>query len=409
MMAKREAIKVGDRVAYSAAFLRSTGMITGAIPRARGIVTSLQKFGGAELAVIEWNDPDIPARVLVANLAKVGSSGMSTNPAKRGKARRNPRRRESRPLPASMTRQGDFVYRGYHVQNYGLHGWGIQKGGQHIGYATGPADARKSIDAVLGPVKRNPGERGLLAAIRPGDRVTIVDRFGKERTGRATIIVPGSHVVLNMGGAHGTPAIADDRNITRVTPGKKGGAGFVFRNPTTRGALFTTAQLDTMRREFARISTVQPGRLPDFHRMLAKLGDPALVQISNARIKFLSKLAVNEATRRGLRGGPLALNPARATPRAKRAARKLVRRYGKGRARKIAGAGIAHAASRKQREHFTRVRKAINPAPRMILLEARRFGSSDPWRPVASTHDAQIARMIGAALVRRGYSVRADR
>lgn len=84
--------------------------------------------------------------------------------------------------------------------------------------------------------RKNP-EKRLIDAIRPGDRVTIVDRFGKERTGRATIIVPGSHVVLNMGGAHGTPAIATDSNVTRVKPAAKGkSGGFVFRNPKRKTA-----------------------------------------------------------------------------------------------------------------------------------------------------------------------------
>lgn len=58
-------------------------------------------------------------------------------------------------------------------------------------------------------------ERPLVDAIRPGCRVTIVDRFGTERTGRAVMRGPAGWV-LNMGGAHGTPAIASDANTTRV-------------------------------------------------------------------------------------------------------------------------------------------------------------------------------------------------
>lgn len=39
----------------------------------------------------------------------------------------------------------------------------------------------------------------IVESIRPGDRVTIVDRFGKQRTGRA--VMRGPHGwVLNMGG-----------------------------------------------------------------------------------------------------------------------------------------------------------------------------------------------------------------
>lgn len=58
-------------------------------------------------------------------------------------------------------------------------------------------------------------ERPMFDAIRAGCRVTIVDRFGKQRTGRA--VMRGPHGwVLNMGGPHGTPAIANDANITMV-------------------------------------------------------------------------------------------------------------------------------------------------------------------------------------------------
>jgi hypothetical protein len=57
--------------------------------------------------------------------------------------------------------------------------------------------------------------RNILNAIRPGDRVTIRNRFGQERTGRAVTRGPAGWV-LNMGGRHGTPDIADERNIVRV-------------------------------------------------------------------------------------------------------------------------------------------------------------------------------------------------
>ncbi len=56
--------------------------------------------------------------------------------------------------------------------------------------------------------------------IRPYDRVTIVDRFGVEHTGRAVML--GSYGwVLNMGGRYGTPAIANSANIVRVRPAKR--------------------------------------------------------------------------------------------------------------------------------------------------------------------------------------------
>lgn len=55
----------------------------------------------------------------------------------------------------------------------------------------------------------------LTDVVRPGDRVTIVDRFGNRRAGRAVMFGPAGWV-LNMGGRHGTPAIANESNIVKV-------------------------------------------------------------------------------------------------------------------------------------------------------------------------------------------------
>lgn len=46
--------------------------------------------------------------------------------------------------------------------------------------------------------------------------MTIVNRFGQQRTGRAVMRGPAGWV-LNMGGAHGTPAIATPDNVTKVS------------------------------------------------------------------------------------------------------------------------------------------------------------------------------------------------
>ena len=63
------------------------------------------------------------------------------------------------------------------------------------------------------------GTRTLVDTISAGSRVTIVDRFGKQRTGRA--VMRGPHGwVLNMGGRHGTPAIASADNVVSVRYGK---------------------------------------------------------------------------------------------------------------------------------------------------------------------------------------------
>ena len=72
-------IKVGDTVAYSAAFLRSTGQQTGDIPFARGVVTALKQLGEITLADIDWGNPDIPARVNVKNLCKPKGKGFTVD------------------------------------------------------------------------------------------------------------------------------------------------------------------------------------------------------------------------------------------------------------------------------------------------------------------------------------------
>lgn len=59
------------------------------------------------------------------------------------------------------------------------------------------------------------GTRSLVDTISAGSRVTIVDRFGKQRTGRAVMRGPYGWV-LNMGGKHGTPAVATSDNVVSV-------------------------------------------------------------------------------------------------------------------------------------------------------------------------------------------------
>ena len=55
----------------------------------------------------------------------------------------------------------------------------------------------------------------LFDLIRPRSKVTIVNRFGQEHTGRAVMCGPHGWV-LNMGGRHGTPGIADEENTVAV-------------------------------------------------------------------------------------------------------------------------------------------------------------------------------------------------
>jgi hypothetical protein len=60
-------------------------------------------------------------------------------------------------------------------------------------------------------------EAGLIDAIRPGMRVTIMTPQGQERSGKAVMRSSDGGWVLNMGGVHGTPGIANDRNIVKVS------------------------------------------------------------------------------------------------------------------------------------------------------------------------------------------------
>lgn len=62
--------------------------------------------------------------------------------------------------------------------------------------------------------------------------------------------------------------------------------------------VFSDEQITKLRADFAKIETVSPDRLPEFHAMFDKWNDAILEQIAGADIKFLSKLARNECTRR---------------------------------------------------------------------------------------------------------------
>jgi hypothetical protein len=62
----------------------------------------------------------------------------------------------------------------------------------------------------------------LCDIIRPGDRVTILSPHGSRLSGRAVMRNRQSGCwVLNLGGRHGTPGIADDENIISISRGGK--------------------------------------------------------------------------------------------------------------------------------------------------------------------------------------------
>jgi hypothetical protein len=107
-------------------------------------------------------------------------------------------------------------------------------------------------------------------------------------------------------------------------------------------------------------------------------------------------------------------NPARVTKKDRKAARKLVLRYGKPRARKVAGGMIGNAKTRKQKEHFVRVRKAINPKKRREIVRKiwTRKSVKEPFMiacRVAGNDPADVLRKtkeVAGKLAQKGWHVR---
>lgn len=69
-------------------------------------------------------------------------------------------------------------------------------------------------------VQAGPKPPSLIDTVRPGDRVTIITLHGSRITGRAVMRRSAGGWVLNAGGRHGTPALADDRNTVNVKHAK---------------------------------------------------------------------------------------------------------------------------------------------------------------------------------------------
>lgn len=70
-------MKPGDRIAYTARFLRSIGGDFATAER-RGEVISMDE----RTAIVQWEDVPSPQRVLLVNIAKVGSIRFSDVHAK---------------------------------------------------------------------------------------------------------------------------------------------------------------------------------------------------------------------------------------------------------------------------------------------------------------------------------------
>lgn len=69
-------LNAGDRVAYSAKFLRNTGMIVGSAGKRRGtVLDSPETLGGLDperFVAVLWNGDTEPMVILADNLAKPG-------------------------------------------------------------------------------------------------------------------------------------------------------------------------------------------------------------------------------------------------------------------------------------------------------------------------------------------------
>ena len=63
MASKTKTYTSGDKVAYSAAFLRSTGQYTGDIPFLRGEIVAVEPLGERQLCTIQWSLDGKPVRM----------------------------------------------------------------------------------------------------------------------------------------------------------------------------------------------------------------------------------------------------------------------------------------------------------------------------------------------------------
>lgn len=63
MTRKPKIFAINDRVAYSAAFLRSTGQYTGDVPFLRGEIVAVEPIGERQLCTVQWSLNGKPVRM----------------------------------------------------------------------------------------------------------------------------------------------------------------------------------------------------------------------------------------------------------------------------------------------------------------------------------------------------------
>lgn len=147
-------IKKGDNVAYSRAWLRSTGNMTGALPFARGTVTHLHDYRdhsawkgrSKKLATIKWDgNAPLPKKVLAVNLVRVDRIPFEAM---------NPRKRQYRPALSRATI--DSLSDARAIDMARARGWRVNFGMELHGQAQG---ARRYLKTINGHVGNTIGAR----------------------------------------------------------------------------------------------------------------------------------------------------------------------------------------------------------------------------------------------------------
>ena len=78
---KTPSFAIGDKVAYSVQFLKSTGMSHTPLAHVRGTVDTIEPFGNGNLIGIVWDSlaANYPRKILDHNLALVGPNPRFAN------------------------------------------------------------------------------------------------------------------------------------------------------------------------------------------------------------------------------------------------------------------------------------------------------------------------------------------
>lgn len=131
----------------------------------------------------------------------------------------------------------------------------------------------------------------MLNAIGAGDRVTIETPQGQEVTGRAVMKGPAGWV-LNMGGPHGRPGIATERNIVKVVKAKN-------PQPSFRGASDEDVEEDGLMADMELDAKFEKGKPADPTENMSaedaaewdKQKDEHKDQFKSARVRLTAKQA----------------------------------------------------------------------------------------------------------------------